>query len=116
MKNTKILAVAICAVVLSVQNASAWEDLNSPRLIDKLGCHHVDGTCYVVLDGAAFGSTLGCSVAVGNEFRFDEGDSAIGIRSYASLLAAKLKGRSVNVSIDGCTKQGFPKLRTFLIN
>jgi hypothetical protein len=114
MKNTKILAVALCAAVSSIQNASAIEDI-SPRQILKLGCHHVNGTCYVVLDGAPFGSTLNCTYA-GNEFRFDAGDTAIGIRSYASLLAAKLKGRSVNVTIDGCTVQGVPKLRNFLIN
>ena len=114
MKNTKILAFAICTAVLSVQNSAAAVENLGPRQVVSLGCHNTDGTCYVSLDGAAFGSTLGCSVT--NEFRFDNGDTAIGMRAYASLLAAMLKGRSVSVTLNECTIQGSPKLRYFSIN
>jgi len=95
----------------AVQDAAA----RRLRHITHIGCHHVDGTCYVSLDGAAFGAAENCvnAPAGGNEFRFDNADTANGRRTYASLLAAFLSQRSVAVLIRGCSAQGVPSLLYF---
>lgn len=91
------------------------DDFVGGRHITHIGCHHVDGTCYVSLDGAAFGAAENCvnAPAGGNEFRFDNADTANGRRTYASLLAAFLSQRSVAVLIRGCSAQGVPSLLYF---
>ncbi|TBV76311.1 hypothetical protein [Pseudoxanthomonas winnipegensis] len=95
--------------------ALAGEELARRRVVD-IGCHNTDGTCYIKLDGSPFGSTLGWPVGVGNEFRFDNGDTTIGARAYASFLAAFTSERPVTVHVEGCTSQGYPNLRFFTIN
>ena len=82
------------------------------RHITHIGCHHIDGTCFVSLDGAAFGAAENCAQvpAGGNQFRFDNADTANGRRTYASLLAAFLSQRPVAVLIRGCSAQGVPSL------
>jgi hypothetical protein len=85
------------------------------RHITRIGCHHIDSTCYVSLDGAAFGAAENCAStpAGGNQFRFDNTDTANGRRTYASLLAAFLSQRPVTVQIRGCSVQGVPSLLYF---
>jgi hypothetical protein len=83
------------------------------RKVKFVGCHNIDGTCYVQLDGAAFGSSQNCSVNPTNEFRFDNGDTVIGRRAYASFLTALVSGRSVTVTVSGCSRQGWPRLHYF---
>lgn len=80
------------------------------RKIHSIGCHAGDGTCFVQLEGAAFGSSLGCTVTSTSEFRFDNAGTADGRRAYASFLAAFLSGRPVSVVLLGCTSQGSPNL------
>lgn len=107
--------LGLCAIlVLAVSVAWAGEDLGT-RKISNLGCHNGDGTCYVTLEGATFGSSLGCPNAPVPEFRFDNADTDAGKRSYATFLSAFLYGKPVVVHVDGCTQQGYPKLQYFRV-
>lgn len=117
MKRIKIVFPLVVCFGLAIWGGSALAGESvGPRKIIDIGCHNGDGTCFVTLDGEAFGSTLGCLNASGKEFRFDNGDTAVGRRSYASLLAAFLSGKSVSVYLDGCTAQGFSKLAYFHVS
>lgn len=91
------------------------DDHVAGRHITHIGCHHIDGTCFVSLDGAAFGAGENCAntPAGSNQFRFDNADTANGRRTYASLLAAFLSQRPVTVLIRGCSAQGVPSLLYF---
>lgn len=91
------------------------DDYVTARHITLIGCHHVDGTCFVSLDGAAFGAAENCAQtpAGSHQFRFDNADTANGRRTYASLLAAFLSQRPVSVLIRGCSYQGVPSLLYF---
>ena len=107
-----VLTLALSSVSVSV---NAGENVGGRKIVD-IGCHSGDGTCFVTLDGAPFGASLSCRTSATNEFRFDNGDTAIGRRTYASFLAAMLSGRTVSVYIDGCSSQGAPTLLWFHIN
>lgn len=96
--------------------ASVSAEDTGMRKIVSLGCHHGNGTCYVTLDGSPFGRSLGCASGATNHFRFDDGDTAIGRRSYASFLAAFLSNKLVSVSVSGCTSQGVPMLTYFFVS
>lgn len=104
----------LSGMALAMSSADAAEMVGY-RLVSMVGCHHTNGTCYAQLDGAAFGTTTGCTISSTNEFRFDDGDTAIGRRSYASLLTAYLTKKHVSVNLNGCTGQGYPKLDYFQV-
>lgn len=107
----------LCALALSVCAAVAKSAEYVPaRYIVDLGCHNTNGTCYVTLDGSGFGSSLGCALGVTTQFRFDDADTAIGRRSWASMLFAFSMKKHVGVSVNGCTAQGYPKLDFFVIS
>lgn len=117
MKPIKIIFSFILGLGLAMGGRDALAgELVGPRKIVDLGCHNMDGTCFVTLAGDAFGATQGCVSALSNDFRFDNGDTAVGKRSYASLLAAFLSGKSVTVYLEGCTAQGVAKLAWFHIS
>lgn len=111
MKLKHLIHAAALLGVLVLGTARA-DDHVVARHITRIGCHHVNGTCYVSLDGAAFGAAENCANAPtgSNEFRFDNADTANGRRTYASLLAAFLSQRPVTVHISGCSAQGWPSL------
>src|SRR6266568_7193294 len=92
---TSFRPVAVVAAMFMTAGAWAGESVG-PRKVLDVGCHNTDGTCYVTLDGSAFGSTLGCLTGATTEFRFDNGDTTIGRRAYASFLSALLSGKSVS--------------------
>lgn len=104
------IALTICASSTSFAGESV-----GPRKVVSVGCHHVNASCYVTLEGANFGSTLACATGATNQFRFDDGDTAIGRRSYASFLTAYTSGQPVTVYLDGCSGQGYPKLAYFTL-
>lgn len=106
-----LIPATVLLGMLALGTAHADENVVARR-ITNIGCHHVDGTCYVSLDGAAFGASENCAKAPagGNQFRFDNADTANGRRTYASLLAAFLSQRPVTVLIRGCSGQGVPSL------
>lgn len=109
LKHLTHAAVLPCALVCGTAHA---DDHVVGRHITRIGCHHVNGTCYVSVDGAAFGASEDCANAPAgsNQFRFDNADTADGRRTYASLLSAFLSQRPVTVLIRGCSAQGVPSL------
>ena len=121
MKNfTVAVAITLSSTTLfGIASANAYEGAEN-RQISVLGCHASDGdgTCYVRLDGAPFGASQGCSLAPNgaNEFRFDNGDSEMGQLAYISMLSAKMKQRPVSVYVEGCTRQGLPKLHWYHVH
>lgn len=79
--------------------------------VARIGCHNVDGTCYVSLkgpNGAIFSINGGC--ANNGDFRFENSDTNIGLRTYNSFLTAYQTGSMVDIAVSGCTNQNFPKL------
>lgn len=106
-------AVAACAL-LSSFSARADEETGWRKIVD-IGCHHSGGTCFVTLDGAAFGASLGCPGAPTNQFRFDDGDTVTGRRTFTALLAAFTTGKSVSIHLTGCSVQGVPTLAWYHI-
>jgi len=91
----------------------AGEDITY-RKITTIGCHHVDGTCYASLSGETFGNTLSCPYKNVNQFRFDA-STTNGKRTYASLYAAYLSKKFVDVYLDGCSSDGRPSILWFHI-
>ncbi|KQU65065.1 MULTISPECIES: hypothetical protein [unclassified Rhizobacter] len=103
-------ALAFIAAFSSPIPAMALESVSGQ--VKRIGCHYTDNTCFVALDSANFGASLGCANP-GTEFRFDGADTPAGKRAYASFLAAYLSQRTVGVVLDGCSAQGYPALRYF---
>jgi hypothetical protein len=106
-----VLAAGMC---MSSLNAYAGED-SGVRKVVNVGCHTGDGTCFVGLDGPAFGASLNCPTGATNQFRFDNGDTAIGKRAFAAFMAAYLSGKHVTVHFEGCSAQGYPTLQWFYV-
>ena len=104
------LAAGMC---LGSLNAYAGENLSGRKVLD-VGCHNNAATCFVDLDGPPFGSTLGCSVSSTSQFRFDNGDTSIGKRTFAAFLAAYLTGKHVSVYLEGCAG-GWPTVAYFYV-
>jgi hypothetical protein len=109
-----VLSGGLAAAVL-VGATSHASDYPANRYITTIGCHQTDGTCFVNLDGAAFGASEGCVQGGSNQFRFDNADTPNGRRTYASLLSAYLAKKRVDVAISGCSSQGVPTLTYFLV-
>ncbi|WP_266169291.1 hypothetical protein [Dyella subtropica] len=53
--------IVLLAALVAGASSIAGEAVG-PRKVVNLGCQNSNGTCYVILDGASFGSTLGCAV------------------------------------------------------
>lgn len=102
----------LAAVCLLAAPARAADETLGLRTIQSIGCHSVDGTCFVVLSGAYFGASCG---PLYNQVRWDDADQPNGKRTFAALYGAFLAGRSVDVTVNGCTKQGFPKIVYFYV-
>jgi hypothetical protein len=109
---TVLLWALVAGTCVSSLNASAAEDIFG-RKINSIGCHNTNGTCFVDLDGAAFGASLNCPLGATNQFRFDNGDTTDGKRTFAALMAAYISGKHISVHLDGCSAQGWPTIQWF---
>ncbi len=98
MLNLNKLLMYICLLFIA-NSAFADEGVTSRQIVD-IGCHITDGTCYVTLSGSSFGQSQTCTKP-SNEFRFD-GSTTHGKRAYATLYAAFLAKKSVDIVIQGC--------------
>jgi hypothetical protein len=78
----KLFAIALWAAMSS---APALAEEVSGRRITSVGCHAEGGTCFVSLDGPAFGGSLGCTTGASNQFRWDSADTANGRRTHATM-------------------------------
>jgi hypothetical protein len=116
-RTTMGLCLAV-AVAMTSMNAHAAEEDTGWRKIVDIGCHSTDGdgTCFVTLDGSAFGASLGCQVGPTTQFRFDNANTDTGKRTFAALLAAYVSGKSVGIHLNACTWQGFPAIQWFHIS
>jgi hypothetical protein len=92
-------------IVASLLFAMLAQAETATGVVNSLGCHNVDGTCWVTLD--QFGSSAYCNNS--SQLRWDASTSW-GSRWYATLLAAKLNGTPVwlYVNPDACHSQGYP--------
>lgn len=116
MKKVRLCIYSMVLVVgLIISSTSVASELVGPRNIVSVGCHNGSGTCFITLDGASFGGSLGCANGPINQFRFDNGDTDDGKRSFAAFLAAYLNGKRTTVYLDGCTTQGYPQLIYYTI-
>lgn len=106
--------ILILLIITTGSIANAAENLYT-REISNIGCHYMNEICYVNLSGEQFGSTLGCYIKSTDQFRFDSSTS-IGRRAYASFLAAFLAKKTINVTLEGCSSDGWPSLKWFFIN
>ena len=92
--------------------AANYEDLGQ-RTITKVGCPNSSNVCFIALDGQLFGSEQGCNTV--DQVRWDNGGTSDGKRAYATLLAAFLAGKKVDITIYGCTGQGYPELASYFL-
>lgn len=114
--NSKWLSSVVLAVGVCFTSSGNANEQVGPRLITHIGCHHSDGTCFVSLDGPAFGAQQNCLQGATTQFRFDNAETPHGRRTYASLMGAYLARKQVSVAISGCSSQGVPSLSWFVIS
>lgn len=100
-----VWSVIVAAACLLAQPARAEE--TGFRSIVDIGCHEDKGTCFVKLDGSAFGGAQNCRVGASTEVRWDDADQANGKRTFAALYGAFLAGKQVNLEVSGCTSQQY---------
>jgi hypothetical protein len=106
--------MAFAATIVFAHSSYAGEYV-SGRFVTHIGCHHSDGTCFVVLSGPAFGASENCAQGPSTQFRFDNAETPHGRRTYASFMSAYLLKKRVDVSIVGCSSQGIATLSYFVI-
>lgn len=101
--------IRTCFILLSLLSiqAHADEDIDGRKIVD-IGCHNDIATCFVTVNGAPFGATLNCLGGATNQFRFDNGDTAIGRRTFSALMTAFISGKRVSIHLVGCSNQGAP--------
>lgn len=106
----KILNTSLAyGLILTGLNANAADVMFTGNISD-VGCHQVNGTCYLTLENTSI-SLPECKNS--GDLRWDNADTENGKRSYASMLAAFLTNTKVQVVVGGCTDQGFPALRYY---
>lgn len=109
MKNR--LTLALCLFIFTTISNAA-ENITSRKIID-IGCHVNTEVCFVTLSGEQFGKSENCAQP-SNEFRFN-GSTMNGRRAYASLYAAFLSKKLVDIYISGCYS-GFLTLNFYHIH
>lgn len=91
----------ICIIFLALMNVAVAGENTGFRSIVDIGCHRIDGTCYLTLDGSPFVVAGSSCNLYPNMFRFSTDDTN-GKRAYMSLLAAYLAGKKVSLYANGC--------------
>jgi hypothetical protein len=111
-KKSLWISLLLAALGCASMTASAAEQ-SGPRTIENMGCDNVDTICYVYLSGASVGGSLGCA---SNYVEWDLNDPN-GKTSYASLMAAFLAGKQVNIYMAAClpARPTFPTIYYFNI-
>jgi hypothetical protein len=95
MSKTSLIAVGM--VFLCQPCVAA--DWSGFRTIQEFGCHKVDGTCYMTIDGPPVTGGAGCT---SNSVRWDLKDDAGGKNWLALVMLAKSLNKRVGVAVDGC--------------
>lgn len=117
MKICKLIATASCITILlstPVLSQAAGPVFIGNKKIMTIGCHNVDPSiCYVSVD-SKFDASYCTNSKSGptDEVRWDNADTVMGRRTYASLLVAHLAGKTVSIVLSGaCTLDGFPAIQ-----
>jgi hypothetical protein len=96
----KCVTLAVAFLVFS-NTAAAAQD-SDWRTVRELGCHRLDGTCFVAIDGAAVSGGSGCT---SNLIRWDSKGDGSGKNWLALFMLAKATGKRVRLYVDGCYVQ-----------
>jgi hypothetical protein len=121
MKICRLIATSSCVATLLLapvlSQAAGPVSIGNKKIV-TIGCHNVDPSiCYVSVD-SKFNALYCDSSKSGptDEIRWDNADTVMGRRTYASLLVAHLAGKTVNIVLSGaCTLDGFPAIQYFRI-
>ena len=100
MKRLILSLISTCLLLIS--NISYAAENTGFRKILDVGCHLHDGTCFVVVDGAAIGGSYGCS---STQIRWDANTSAMGKHHLSMMLATMKASGLASFNIDSCYKQ-----------
>ena len=109
-----VIATFLFSYLFTVSSMAFSADLGVRR-ITSLGCHNLDDTCFVVLDGPVFQES-GCGIGATNQVRWDNGNTDRGKRAYASFLSAYMANRMVLIVTTGCSGQGYPNLNFYVLD
>jgi hypothetical protein len=105
VKPTKKLLNAVTAqclaalALMAVSSTATAAEVSGWRTIREMGCHRLDGTCFVVPGGAAVTGGPGC---VSNLVRWDSKGDASGKNWLALFMQAKATGKRVSLYVEGC--------------
>jgi hypothetical protein len=81
-------------------------------MIDTMGCHLVNNTCYVYVDGAPVGPTECSSTSI----RWDEQNSPGGKNALALITSAFMAGKRINFAISETCYGAYPRFSYFNIS
>ena len=88
--------------LLLISNFSYADENTGFRKILDVGCHLHDGTCFVVVDGAAIGGSYGCS---STQIRWDANTPVMGKHHLSMMLATMKASGLAYFNISGCYTQ-----------
>ncbi len=106
----KYFILALCCVTLTANAVTS----TGYRTITKIGCHNVDNTCYVYLDGDAVGPAACQSISI----RWNVEQDPNGQATLAMLMSAYYAEKKVLFGVaDSCYayQSGFPAIHHFVI-
>lgn len=108
MNLNKLLGLSL---LLLATNSQAQQPATFSGVISDIGCHQVDGTCFVeIQDFGAQAVNVNSGCTASGSLRWDNAHTENGRRTYDSLLKAFEMSATVSVTVGGCTAQGFPAL------
>ena len=108
MNLNRIIGLSLLLLNTSLQ---AQQSTNFTGTIADIGCHQVDGTCFVEIhDHGGQNVNISSGCANSGSLRWDNAHTENGRRTYDSLLKAFEMSASVSVTVGGCTSQGYPAL------
>jgi hypothetical protein len=94
-KSNKLFAIILFAPILA-WGQTGWSGF---RAITDFGCHNIDSTCFLTVDGPPVSGGSGCT---SNSIRWDSKNDPNGKTWLAIILAAKASGGRVGFNINRC--------------
>lgn len=108
-KTSVLTAIGFLAVAAFVSPEISASVNSGPRHILSVGCHIVDTTCFVQLDGPVVGPPS-CS---SNSIRWAS-DGPNGKEQLAMMLSAQARGQTISLEISDTCYAAQPTFPTFL--
>lgn len=96
--------IFIVSMPVMANTPSGWTGF---RNVIDFGCHNVDGTCYVTIDGSPVSGGLNCT---SNSVRWDSKNDPNGRTWLVLLLVAKASNFKIGLNINKCyaNQQSYP--------